>query len=192
MKAKPRRRKPSGNVELSVVAGSTAPESAQEGSRLRDDSRNGTVFNRSQSSSGGGDPARLPDGVILRLEDEIPAEELPVLPEVREQTAAVGSFTMVLGNPYGGDRFEREPFMTWGLLSARGQIDPARAAYQTELDGLRQPGIDLVMQDDPEQGLEQAGTLEPQLVIVGMEVGLMEGLEFLAFFMKRYPDYWRG
>jgi len=63
---------------------------------------------------------------------KVEAEGLPVLPEVQEGECVVGSFVAVLGNPYGTRRIGEEPFLTWGLLSARNQINPAARAYQTD------------------------------------------------------------
>jgi len=63
---------------------------------------------------------------------EIAADGLPVLPEARPEEVEVGSFVAALGNPYGVKRYAHEPFLTWGLLSAQNQIDPAKAAYQTD------------------------------------------------------------
>jgi len=63
---------------------------------------------------------------------EIEAHGLPALPEAKPEEVAVGSFVAALGNPYGTKRLAREPFLTWGVLSAQNQIDPAKAAYQTD------------------------------------------------------------
>ena len=63
---------------------------------------------------------------------KVEAGGLPVLPEVKEGESRIGSFVAVLGNPYGSGRIGREPFLTWGLLSARDQINPAARAYQTD------------------------------------------------------------
>jgi len=69
--------------------------------------------------------------------------------------------------------------------------DEQRSEYRDELTGLEQRGLSLVHMDDPDEALERAAALDPQLVIAGMELGPMEGLEFLAFFMKRYPEFER-
>ena len=66
-----------------------------------------------------------------------------------------------------------------------------RSEYHGDLGELEQRGHRLVHMEDPNQALDRAGALDPQLVIAGMELGRMEGLEFLAFFMKRYPAFER-
>lgn len=63
---------------------------------------------------------------------EVAADGLPALPEAKREEVEVGSFVAALGNPYGVKRFAHEPFLTWGVLSAQNQIDPAKAAYQTD------------------------------------------------------------
>jgi len=59
--------------------------------------------------------------------------------------------------------------------------------YEEELTGLARPGVDLVVQTDPEEALNQVERLEPGLILVGMTLGPVEGLEFLAMFTGRYP-----
>ena len=63
---------------------------------------------------------------------EIPATDLPVLEEPKQGETPVGSFVAALGNPYGTRRHQRESFLTWGVLSARNQLDPGKAALQTD------------------------------------------------------------
>lgn len=62
----------------------------------------------------------------------VEAKGLPVRPELGQNEAQVGSFVVVIGNPYGDRRVNHEPFLTWGVLSACNQINPAVAALQTD------------------------------------------------------------
>jgi len=43
--------------------------------------------------------------------------------------------------------------------------------------------------DEPDSALDQIGDLAPCMVIVGMDLGEMEGLEFVALMMNRYKSY---
>lgn len=60
--------------------------------------------------------------------------------------------------------------------------------YDDELTGLAPEGVELVVQTDPDEALEQVARMTPRLVLVGMDLGAIEGLEFLAMFTSRYPD----
>lgn len=62
-----------------------------------------------------------------------------------------------------------------------------RAEYAAELEDLTRRGVELIHQEDPDEALEQVGSLDPRMVMVGMEVGPTEGLEFLALVLSRYP-----
>jgi hypothetical protein len=64
-----------------------------------------------------------------------------------------------------------------------------REAYAAELERLSLPGIDLRFEESPDAGIDIAKTSVPALVIVGMTVGMIEGLEFLALLMRARPDY---
>lgn len=61
--------------------------------------------------------------------------------------------------------------------------------YRAELESLRQFDVELAMRESGEQALEEFGELSPVSVVVGMEIGGMEGLEFVALLMNRHPDY---
>jgi outer membrane protein OmpA-like peptidoglycan-associated protein len=61
--------------------------------------------------------------------------------------------------------------------------------YQQDLDRMRQPGLEFVFQSSPDKALDQVGVVKPSLVIVGMTIGVMEGLEFLALLLRRYKDF---
>jgi outer membrane protein OmpA-like peptidoglycan-associated protein len=63
-----------------------------------------------------------------------------------------------------------------------------KQALSQDLDRFRPSGV-LVFQDSPELALEQVGVLKPSLVLVGMSLDAMEGLEFLALLMRRHPDF---
>ncbi|MBN2491509.1 MAG: trypsin-like peptidase domain-containing protein [Planctomycetes bacterium] len=58
--------------------------------------------------------------------------DLATLPEAGRDEVEIGSFVAVVANPYGTQRYKQEPFLTWGMLSARNQLDPAKSAYQTD------------------------------------------------------------
>ena len=49
-------------------------------------------------------------------------------------------------------------------------------------------GVRVTIEPSPDDALEVVGRQKPDLMIVGMTVGGMEGLEFLAMLMARYPD----
>jgi OOP family OmpA-OmpF porin len=63
--------------------------------------------------------------------------------------------------------------------------------YQAEIDGWRCDDLEFVFQSSADDALEQVEELDPRMTIVGMEVGPMEGLEFLALLMKRFAAYER-
>jgi outer membrane protein OmpA-like peptidoglycan-associated protein/CheY-like chemotaxis protein len=58
-----------------------------------------------------------------------------------------------------------------------------RDAYRVELDRLERIGVDFTFEDSPDKALELIDQRSPDLVVVGMTVGMMEGLEFLATLM---------
>jgi outer membrane protein OmpA-like peptidoglycan-associated protein len=62
-------------------------------------------------------------------------------------------------------------------------------AYGSELATLQRSGLRFAFQESPEQALDGLGELSPVLVLVGMDVGTMEGLEFVALLFKRYPKF---
>jgi S1-C subfamily serine protease len=60
------------------------------------------------------------------------ATGLPTLARPTQDATPVGAFVVAIGNPYGASRVRSEPFMTFGVLSARGQLDGGRTAVQTD------------------------------------------------------------
>ncbi|MDH5672168.1 MAG: OmpA family protein [Myxococcales bacterium] len=64
-------------------------------------------------------------------------------------------------------------------------LDEQAESYASELEELK--GVELLMQDSPEEALDQVAELQPHLVLAGMDLGSMEGIEFLALLMRRYP-----
>jgi outer membrane protein OmpA-like peptidoglycan-associated protein/CheY-like chemotaxis protein len=62
--------------------------------------------------------------------------------------------------------------------------------FALDLEQLRGPSVELVMASSPEEALPQVGKLNPGLVIAGMDLGSMEGLEFLALLTQRYPKFY--
>jgi outer membrane protein OmpA-like peptidoglycan-associated protein/CheY-like chemotaxis protein len=64
-----------------------------------------------------------------------------------------------------------------------------RLGLGQQLERLRQPEVKLVFQDSPQLALDQIGELRPPLVLVGMSLDEMEGLEFLALLMRRHADF---
>jgi outer membrane protein OmpA-like peptidoglycan-associated protein len=69
--------------------------------------------------------------------------------------------------------------------------DEQRAAYEEEFSALRGPGLEFLFKDDPEEALEQIPAIAPHVVVVGMEVGPMEGLEFLYNIRRMHADFER-
>src|SRR5512136_1377439 len=70
------------------------------------------------------------------------------------------------------------------VLSAEQQ-----EAYRAELETLQRSGLRFAFQESPEQALDGIADLGPVLVLVGMDIGTMEGLEFVALLFKRYPKF---
>lgn len=64
-----------------------------------------------------------------------------------------------------------------------------RLAYEPELSKLGQLGVELSFEDTPERAFDLIDRDRPDLVVVGMNVGTMEGLEFLAALMGRARGY---
>lgn len=64
-----------------------------------------------------------------------------------------------------------------------------RLAYEPELSKLGELGVGLSYEDSPERAFELIDRARPDLVVVGMNVGMMEGLEFLAALMGRPGGY---
>lgn len=68
---------------------------------------------------------------------------------------------------------------------SQGQADDYRDEF-LEMGGGR---AEFLFEESPEDALEQLGDINPALVIVGMDLGSMEGLEFLAMLMRSYPSF---
>jgi hypothetical protein len=64
-----------------------------------------------------------------------------------------------------------------------------REARSAELGLFRRPGIELKFEESPEVGLDLAKSSPPALVIVGMTLGAIEGLEFVALLMRARPNF---
>jgi outer membrane protein OmpA-like peptidoglycan-associated protein len=64
-----------------------------------------------------------------------------------------------------------------------------REARAQELARLARPGIDVVHEESPDVALDLVATQPPPIVLVGMTIGAMEGLEFLALLLKRSPGF---
>src|SRR4030095_7117426 len=67
--------------------------------------------------------------------------------------------------------------------------DEQRDEYRTEFDPLAVAGIELIVESSAEEALEQCIDWDPALVIVGMTTETMDGLEFVAQLMRRYPKF---
>jgi peptidoglycan-associated lipoprotein len=67
--------------------------------------------------------------------------------------------------------------------------DDHRKEYEPEFARLRHTGANLVFESSPEKSLSMVGEIDPNLVIVGMDVGTMEGIEFLAMLTSQYPGF---
>jgi outer membrane protein OmpA-like peptidoglycan-associated protein len=67
--------------------------------------------------------------------------------------------------------------------------DEQRAEFTASFAGFRQTGIEWIFETSPEDALDRIGEIEPKLVFVGMTIGATEGLEFLAFLLKRYRGF---
>jgi outer membrane protein OmpA-like peptidoglycan-associated protein/DNA-binding NarL/FixJ family response regulator len=72
------------------------------------------------------------------------------------------------------------------LLALSSEQRDLRAS---DLARLEQLGVKLVVEESPDTALDFVERTRPQLIIVGMTVGMMEGLEFLATLLKRLPDF---
>jgi outer membrane protein OmpA-like peptidoglycan-associated protein len=59
----------------------------------------------------------------------------------------------------------------------------------SELARLEQLGANLVVEESPDAAFAFIEKTHPRLVLVGMTVGAMEGLEFLATLLKRVPTF---
>lgn len=64
-----------------------------------------------------------------------------------------------------------------------------RDALAPELAPLHRPGIELVFEDSGEDALDLVKRRRPSLVIVGMTVGTMDGLEFVAILLGKQLDF---
>jgi hypothetical protein len=64
-----------------------------------------------------------------------------------------------------------------------------RLEYGPFFREVSQAGLEFIHQSDPDDALEEVGELAPQIVLVGMAVGDREGLEFLAFMMRKHKDF---
>jgi outer membrane protein OmpA-like peptidoglycan-associated protein/CheY-like chemotaxis protein len=64
-----------------------------------------------------------------------------------------------------------------------------REARAPELAGFERPGLSIVFEESPEAALDLIAKTPPAVVLVGMMVGDMEGLEFLALLLKRSPGF---
>jgi len=64
-----------------------------------------------------------------------------------------------------------------------------KQAYQAEFERLQRPGLDFVFRESPQEALDQIPEVRPVLVVVGMDVGMMDGLEFVARLFSRYGDF---
>jgi len=67
--------------------------------------------------------------------------------------------------------------------------DDHRKEYEPEFARLRNTGANFVFESSPEKSLSMVGEIDPNLVIVGMDVGSMEGIEFLALLTSQYPGF---
>ncbi|MBN2496124.1 MAG: OmpA family protein [Deltaproteobacteria bacterium] len=68
-------------------------------------------------------------------------------------------------------------------------LEDQRKEYEAEFASLKARGAELIFETSPEDALASIGQLGPDLVIVGMDVGSMEGIEFLALLTHRQPEY---
>ncbi len=60
--------------------------------------------------------------------------------------------------------------------------------YAIEFGRLAQAGVNLILESSPEVAITNAPSFSPRLIIVGMDLGLMEGLEFMAYLLNRHKD----
>jgi outer membrane protein OmpA-like peptidoglycan-associated protein len=68
-------------------------------------------------------------------------------------------------------------------------LDDHRKEYEPEFARLRNTGANFVFESNPEKSLSMVGEIDPNLIIVGMDVGSMEGIEFLALLTSQYPGF---
>ncbi len=62
-----------------------------------------------------------------------------------------------------------------------------QAEFKAEFESMVNAGVEFIFESDPDQALEMAGGVRPLVVIVGMDLGPMEGLELLALFSQKNP-----
>ncbi len=67
--------------------------------------------------------------------------------------------------------------------------DEQRHSYREELAELDRPGVEFLFEDSPEQAIDLVGQCNPDVVLVGMTVGMMDGLEVLALLMQKHQDF---
>ncbi len=67
--------------------------------------------------------------------------------------------------------------------------DEQRLEYEHELEQLQGAGVPFEFTDEPDGALDRIGEMQPCMVMVGMDLGEMEGLEFVALMMNRYKTY---
>jgi outer membrane protein OmpA-like peptidoglycan-associated protein len=61
--------------------------------------------------------------------------------------------------------------------------------YEDDFASLRGANADITLESSPELALSMVEALNPSLVIVGMEIEDMEGIEFIALLMNRCKDF---
>ena len=67
--------------------------------------------------------------------------------------------------------------------------DQQRDDYAMDFEPLEHAGVDFVYQSSADDALDGIVDLDPALVIVGMTTDTMDGLEFVAQLMRRYPKF---
>jgi outer membrane protein OmpA-like peptidoglycan-associated protein len=67
--------------------------------------------------------------------------------------------------------------------------DEQRQQYEQEFARLGKLGAELVFESESEQALALIRELDPHLLIVGMDLGFTEGIEFLAMVTAEFPDF---
>lgn len=67
--------------------------------------------------------------------------------------------------------------------------DEQRDDYKADFDPLARAGIDFVYESSGDDALDRVTECDPGLVIVGMTNDTMDGLEFVAQLMRRYPSF---
>jgi len=68
-------------------------------------------------------------------------------------------------------------------------LEKQQKEYQKELAQLGLLDADFIFESDPEKALAAMGKSEPHMVIIGMDIGPLEGIEFMTMIMNRYPKY---